>query len=61
MGEAGFQISHLQLADNTLIVDEKYVHNVWAIKYILQLFEMILGLKVNFHKSQLLRVNVEDG
>lgn len=30
-----------------------------AFKAILQLFEVVSGLKVNFHKSQLVRVNVE--
>lgn len=47
-------------ADDTLIVGEKSVHKLWAIKSIIQLFEIASGLKVNFHKSQLIGVNLED-
>lgn len=53
-------ISHLQFADDTLIIGEKSSKNVWAIKVLLQLFESVSGLEVNFHKSQLLGVNVGD-
>jgi hypothetical protein len=34
--------------------------NIRAIKSILLLFESMSGLKLNFHRSQLVRVNVED-
>ncbi|MCI00811.1 transposon TX1 putative protein, partial [Trifolium medium] len=34
--------------------------NVFAMKAILQLFELIFGLKVNFHKSVLAGINVND-
>lgn len=58
-GEMGQHISHMQFADDTLIVGGKFWSNIWAFKAILQLFEMPSGLKVNFHKSQLLGVNVD--
>jgi len=32
---------------------------VWAIKSILHLFELVSGLKVNFHKSLLVGVNIQ--
>lgn len=35
--------------------------NIWTIKAVLQLFESIFGLKVNFYKSQLIGVNVKEG
>lgn len=54
------EISHLQFADDTLISDEKILSNIWTIKVVLQLFECISGLKVNFYKSQLFGVNVGD-
>lgn len=44
-------IFHLQLADDTLIIGDKCSINIWTIKAVLQLFESILGLKVNFYKS----------
>lgn len=46
-------ISHLQFADDTLIIGEKSDKNVCVIKAVLQLFELVSGLKVNFHKSLL--------
>lgn len=55
------EVSHLQFADDTLIIGENCSKNIWSIKALLQLFESVSGLKVNFFKSQLLGVNVEDG
>lgn len=58
-GSSEYQVSHLQFADDTLVVCKKSKKNIWAIKATLQLFEVISGLKVNFHKSQLIGVNVD--
>jgi hypothetical protein len=44
-------VSHLQFADETLIIGKKSWVNIFAMKTILQLFELIYELKVNFHKS----------
>nr|KYP72270.1 Transposon TX1 uncharacterized [Cajanus cajan] len=52
-------VSHLQYADDTILVGDATLSNGWAIKVILQLFELVAGLKVNFFKSQLLGVNVD--
>lgn len=54
-------ISHLQFADDTLLVGKKSSVNIWSIKALMQLFESISGLKVNFHRSQLIGINVEEG
>lgn len=54
------QLSHLQFTDDTLIIGGKSSKNIWCIKALLQLFECVYGLKVNFHKSQLFGINVED-
>jgi len=51
-------VSHLQFADDTLIIAEKSWANVRAMRVVLNLFESISGLKVNFTKSQLIGVNV---
>jgi hypothetical protein len=54
------QISHLQFVDDTLIVGEKSCANIRAIKALLILFELVYGLKVNFHVSMLVCLNVKD-
>lgn len=53
-------ISHLQFADDTLLLSVKSWANVRALKAVLLLFEDVSGLKVNFHKSMLDGVNVAD-
>ncbi|GAU51648.1 hypothetical protein TSUD_414700 [Trifolium subterraneum] len=51
-------ISHLQFADDTLLIGEKSWANVRALKAVLLLFENISGLRVNFHKSMLCGINI---
>jgi len=52
------RLTHLQFADNTLIMGEKSWLNVRTMRSVLILFEELSGLKVNFHKSMLTRVNI---
>ena len=51
-------VSHLQFADDTLLVGFKSWANVRAMQAVLLLFEAMAGLKVNFHKSMLVGVNI---
>lgn len=44
-------VSHLQFADDTLILGEKSWANVRAMRAVLMFFEALSGLKVNFSKS----------
>ena len=53
-------ISHLQFADDTLLLGTKSWANVRAMKVILTLFEVMSGLKVNYHKSMLVGINVDE-
>ncbi|GAU49405.1 hypothetical protein TSUD_92510 [Trifolium subterraneum] len=53
-------VSHLQFADDTLLLGVKSWANVCALRTILVLFEKVFGLKVNFHKSMLVGVNIGD-
>jgi len=53
----GLPISHLQFADDTLLVGTKSWVNVCALRDVLLLFESVSGLKVNFHKSMLTDIN----
>jgi hypothetical protein len=55
---SAIRISHLQFANDTLIVGEKSWANIRVLKANLMLFELISGLKVNFHKSMLVGVNI---
>jgi len=51
-------VSHLQFADDTLLIGNKSWGNVRAMRARLVLFEAMSGLKVNFHKSSLVGVNI---
>jgi len=51
-------VSHLQFADDTLLIGNKSWANVRAMRAGLVLFEAMFGLKVNFHKSSLVGVNI---
>ena len=52
-------VSHLQYADDILCIGEPTIENLWLLKAVLRGFEMTSGLKVNFHKSSLIGVNVQ--
>lgn len=47
-------------AGDTLLVDRASFDNLWVIKAVFRGFEMVLGLKVTFHKSCLFGLNVDD-
>jgi len=51
-------VSHLQFVDDTLLIGNKSWGNVRAMRAGLVLFEAMSGLKVNFHKSSLVGVNI---
>jgi len=53
-------VSHLQFADDTLLVGNKSWANVRALRAALINFESMSGLKVNFHKSLLVGINISD-
>jgi len=55
-----FRVSYLQFDNVTLILAEKSWGKIRSLKAILILFEIIFGLKVNFHKSLLVGINVEE-
>jgi len=56
--ENALGLSHLQFADDTLIIGEKSWLNVRSMRAVLLIFEQMFGLKVNFNKSLLTGVNV---
>lgn len=57
--ENDFRVSHLQFADDTLIMGETSFANIRVIKANILLFELMPNLKVNFHNISLVGVNVD--
>ena len=53
-------VSHLQFADDTLLLGTKSWANVRALRAVLTLFADMSGLKVNFHKSMLTSINIAE-
>jgi len=51
-------VSHLQFADDTLLLGTKSWENFRALRAALVILEAMSGLKVNFHKSILVGVNI---
>ncbi|CAK8568368.1 unnamed protein product [Lathyrus sativus] len=52
-------VSMLQFADDTLLIGDGFVTNIWAFKAILRAFELIFGLKINFSKRCLYGIGVD--
>ncbi|CAJ2637549.1 unnamed protein product [Trifolium pratense] len=59
-GQGSIAMSHLQFADDTLLMRVKSWANVRALRAVLVLFETMSVLKVNFNKSMLVGINVPD-
>ena len=53
-------MSHLQFADDTLLLGAKSWANVRSLKAVLTLFADMSGLKVNFNKSLMVGINIGD-
>ncbi|KEH33498.1 hypothetical protein MTR_3g040610 [Medicago truncatula] len=53
-------VSHLQFTDDMLLLGDKSWANVRVLRAVLNLFENMSGLKVNFHKSLLVGINIGD-
>ena len=59
VGWKEIECSMLQFADDTLFMCEDSFSNVFTIKTILRCFELVSGMKINFHKSKLEGLNVD--
>lgn len=58
MGYGGLVVSHLQYADDTIILDEASIENLWIIQFILKHFELTLSLMANLSKRCLFGINI---
>ncbi|KAI7979697.1 putative ribonuclease H protein, partial [Camellia lanceoleosa] len=61
VGSNGLRGTHLQFADDTILFCEATRREVSNIKSILSCFEISSGLKINYHKSIICGIGVEDG
>lgn len=52
-------ISHLEYVDDTLLITDPTLENLWIIREILIDFEGALELRVNFFKCSLIEVNAD--
>ena len=59
VGRNNIECCLLQFADDTLFMCEDTFDNIFAIKAILHCYEIVSGLKVNFHKSKLSGIKVD--
>lgn len=55
------EVSLLQFEDDTLFVGEASLSNMLSVKSILHFFELASGLMVNFNKSKLIRIAIDNG
>lgn len=54
------EVNMLQFADDTIMLAEGEIENLWSMKYVLRGFELMSRLRVNFHKSNVYGVNIGD-
>ena len=59
VGSLYSMVSHLQYLDDTIILEDATIDNLWTIKDILHRFELASGLCVNFSKISLTWVNYD--
>ncbi|XP_028121381.1 uncharacterized protein LOC114318646 [Camellia sinensis] len=60
IGIGGVVLSHLQFANDSLFLCETEDEEVKSLKRILRCFEVISGLRINYHKSQICGMGVPD-
>ncbi|GKV48319.1 hypothetical protein SLEP1_g55143 [Rubroshorea leprosula] len=60
VGNGDTMITHLQFADDTIFFGEAFDENIKVVKGIMRTFELASGLKINFAKSQLMGMGVEE-
>ncbi|KAK3218870.1 hypothetical protein Dsin_012840 [Dipteronia sinensis] len=56
IGHNGIHVSHLQFSDDTTLFIEPKVEFILNLRRILRCFELVCGLKINFHKLCLVKV-----
>ncbi|WOG84202.1 hypothetical protein DCAR_0103384 [Daucus carota subsp. sativus] len=57
LGKAMQPITHLQFADDTIVFVDNTLESISGVKKVLQCFQMISGLKINYEKSEIFAHN----
>jgi hypothetical protein len=52
-------VTHLQYADDTMIMIENDNNSINNLKFLLICFELLSGLKINYHKSEVIVMGVD--
>jgi hypothetical protein len=52
-------VSHLQYADDTMILIQNSQEGLTNLKFLLVCFELLSGMKINFHKSEVIVMGVD--
>ncbi|EOY13274.1 Uncharacterized protein TCM_031793 [Theobroma cacao] len=60
IGNNDLLISHLQFADDTMVFCRPKVENLSIAKRVLRCFQLISGLKINFNKSRVIGIGVDN-
>jgi hypothetical protein len=60
MQELGGGIFSMQYADDTLLFLENSLHSAINLKWILACFEHMSGMRIDFHKCDLVPINVDE-
>lgn len=60
IGSASLKLSHLQFADDTILFCDAKWEEIVNVKRILRCFEIMSGLKINFHNSVVCGVGISD-
>jgi hypothetical protein len=52
-------VTHLQYADDTILLCENDMQSITNMKFLLYCFEWMSGLKINYHKSEVVTFGVD--
>jgi hypothetical protein len=52
-------VTHLQYADDTILLCENDTQSITNMKFLLYCFEWMSGLKINYHKSEVVTFGVD--
>ncbi|XP_019427226.1 PREDICTED: uncharacterized protein LOC109335545 [Lupinus angustifolius] len=57
---SGWLKGYSKYGDDTLLIGAKSAENIMVLKSILKCFELVSGLRINFHKSQFIGINSDE-
>ncbi|KAL8501989.1 hypothetical protein ACS0TY_021211 [Phlomoides rotata] len=61
IGRDRVHISHLQYADNTILMGAASEENAWVMRRTLRIMKLLSGLKINLDKCSVMGINIDEG